>query len=101
MKGFIDLHTHGIGRYDTRTKRPEDILKMAELHGKRGTKAILPTIYPASIREMRENMEAVKRAMEMQDTRCKIQDAGYKLQNKKYRASCIMHHASLVLGVYL
>ncbi|MBI5187687.1 MAG: amidohydrolase family protein [Nitrospirae bacterium] len=65
---YIDLHTHGIGRYDTRTKEPEDILKMAELHGKAGTGAILPTIYSGYINEMRENMEAVKQAMQVQNS---------------------------------
>lgn len=63
---FIDLHTHGIGRYDTKTAKPEDILKMAELHGKSGIAAILPTIYSGPIDVMRKNMEAVKKAMEIQ-----------------------------------
>ncbi|MEC4675744.1 MAG: amidohydrolase family protein [Nitrospirota bacterium] len=68
MKGkrFIDLHTHGIGRYDTRTGEPGDILKMAELHGMAGTGVILPTIYSGAVDEMRKNMETVKKAMEMQ-----------------------------------
>lgn len=47
VEGFIDIHTHGIGRYDTRTANHEHILKIAELHGKAGTVAILRTIYPA------------------------------------------------------
>ncbi len=62
-EGFIDLHTHGVGRYDTRTDRPDDILKMAGIFKKAGTDVILPTIYSASITEMRKNMEAVKTAM--------------------------------------
>ncbi len=45
LKDFVDIHTHGIGRYDTRTEKPEDILNMAKLHAKHGTTAILPTIY--------------------------------------------------------
>lgn len=64
--GFVDLHTHGIGRYDTRTRNPEDILRIAGLHAAAGTGAFLPTIYPADLAEMRSNMEAVRRAMEMQ-----------------------------------
>jgi N-acetylglucosamine-6-phosphate deacetylase len=67
VQGFIDVHTHGIGKYDTRTERPEDILKMSELHSRQGTGGILPTIYPASIGEMRINMGAVRKAMEIQD----------------------------------
>jgi N-acetylglucosamine-6-phosphate deacetylase len=66
FKGFIDIHTHGIGLYDTRTGRPEHILQMAILHAGGGTGAILPTIYPDTIDEMRQNLEAVGRAMEMQ-----------------------------------
>jgi len=65
-KGFIDLHTHGIGRYDTKTGRPEHILHMAELHASKGTVAILPTIYPGTVEQMRFNLEAVKKAIEMQ-----------------------------------
>ncbi len=66
MRGFIDLHTHGIGSFDTRTSCPEDILKMAELHCKAGTGAFLPTIYSSTLDAMRTNMEAVRRAMEIQ-----------------------------------
>lgn len=94
VQGFVDLHTHGIGRYDTRTENPRDILNMAGLHGRAGTTAILPTIYSGPIAEMRRNMEAVKKAMKTQDTRCKMQDIGCKLQKKYHRASCI-------LGVHL
>lgn len=72
---FIDLHTHGIGQYDTRTDNYKDILKMAELHGRKRTRGILPTIYPASIAEMRKNMEAVRKAMESQIYGLKSQSA--------------------------
>ncbi|MEW6215203.1 MAG: hypothetical protein AB1478_08385 [Nitrospirota bacterium] len=68
MSGFVDLHTHGIGRYDTRTTKPENILKMAELHGKAGVAAILPTIYSGPIDEMRKNMEAVRKAIQVQSS---------------------------------
>ena len=68
----IDIHTHGLGGKDTRTSDAEDILKMAELHGEAGTDAIIPTIYPAAIAVMRENMTAVKKAMVAQKTGAKI-----------------------------
>lgn len=68
-QGFVDLHTHGIGRYDTRTRNPSDILRIAQLHAAAGTEAILPAVYPAPVAEMRGNMEAVRRAMEMQAER--------------------------------
>ena len=83
-KGFIDLHTHGIGRYDTRTAEPEDILKIAELHGKAGTAAILPTIYSSDSKTMRSNIGAVKKAMRVQ-------------QN----SSCVTDYASRILGVHI
>jgi N-acetylglucosamine-6-phosphate deacetylase len=66
FRGFIDLHTHGIQGYDTRTGENKKILKIAELHGGRGARAILLSIYPGKIDEMRRNMEAVRRAMEVQ-----------------------------------
>lgn len=68
LPGFIDLHTHGIGRYDTRTGKADHIVKMAGLHGASGTQAILLSIYPGKIDEMRTTMEAVRRAMEIQKT---------------------------------
>lgn len=71
---IIDIHTHGIGGYDTRTKSADDILKIAQIHGSFEVSEILLTIYPSSIKVMRENMEAVRKAMELQDARHKIQD---------------------------
>jgi N-acetylglucosamine-6-phosphate deacetylase len=32
IQGFVDLHTHGISRYDTRTDDHEEILSMARVH---------------------------------------------------------------------
>jgi N-acetylglucosamine-6-phosphate deacetylase len=64
----MDIHTHGIGGYDTRTSDPDHILRMAEICGSTGVLEILPAIYPSAIRVMRENMEAVKRAMVKQES---------------------------------
>lgn len=63
--GMIDLHTHGAGAYDTRTDDPQHILRIAEFHGRAGTRAILPTIYSGTASRMRRDMEAVRRAMDM------------------------------------
>lgn len=102
INGPIDLHTHGIGSYDTKTNKPEDILKIAELHGKAGTAGILPTIYSGSIETMRRNMEAVKKAMEMQDTGCRVQDKKDSLASAGIHLSRqVRHTASCILGVYL
>ena len=63
---IIDIHTHGIGGFDTRTSNPEDIIRMAEVQASLGVSAIVPTIYPDSIEIMRQNMMAVQKAMELQ-----------------------------------
>jgi N-acetylglucosamine-6-phosphate deacetylase len=63
---IIDIHTHGIGGYDTKSNKVEDILKIAEILGAQGVSEIILTIYPSSIKVMRENMIAVKKAMERQ-----------------------------------
>jgi N-acetylglucosamine-6-phosphate deacetylase len=62
----IDIHTHGIGGYDTRTTDVEHIFTIAKIHGSYGVSEIIPTIYPATIKIMRENMDIIKRAMELQ-----------------------------------
>ncbi len=63
---LIDIHVHGAEDYDTRTRRQDDILRIADLHGKRGTSALLPTVYPGPLEVMRENMTAIRRAMDSQ-----------------------------------
>lgn len=65
LQGFIDLHVHGAGKFDTRTADPFQVMKIAEIHGQAGAGAILPTIYSAEIPEMRKEMEAVRNAMDM------------------------------------
>jgi len=64
----IDIHTHGLGGFDTRTNKAENILGMAEAHGRHGVSEIIPTIYPGPVEEMRSNMAAVRTAMERQRT---------------------------------
>ena len=65
---IIDIHAHGIGGYDTRTTAEGDILKIAEIQGSYGISKIILSVYSAPIPIMRENMEAVKRAMEKQQS---------------------------------
>src|SRR5208283_5453095 len=62
----IDLHTHGIGGYDTRTPDEKDILAVAATQGSLGVAEIVPAIYPAAIKVMRKHMDAVRKAMERQ-----------------------------------
>ena len=62
----VDIHIHGINGYDTRTTTEDHILKISEIHGSHGVSEIVPTIYPSTIKVMRENMQIVKKAMEYQ-----------------------------------
>lgn len=95
IKGYIDLHTHGIGNYDTRTSKPENILKIAEIHGKNGVSAIVPTIYSDSIDRMRENMEAVRKAMEIQGEK----EISQKTENRDYKTK--ISRPSKIIGLHL
>lgn len=106
INGFIDLHTHGFKGYDTRTSDPGHILKMAWLYKGAGTDAFLPTIYPAPIDEMRKNMDAVKRAIEIQGSEFKVrspefgvQSSKLKTQNSKLKIDNFP--SSVILGVHL
>ncbi|MDI6801571.1 MAG: amidohydrolase family protein [Thermodesulfovibrionales bacterium] len=70
MHKVIDIHIHGIGGYDTRTTDVAHILKIAEIQGSHGVSEIIPTVYPATIKVMRENMAVVKKAMELHKVGC-------------------------------
>jgi N-acetylglucosamine-6-phosphate deacetylase len=81
---IIDIHTHGFGRYSTKDATPETVLRIAEIHGSHGVDTIIPTIYSASIQQMRTSMAAVKKAMEMQatgDGRSRFEVQGSRLKN--------------------
>ena len=94
-KGFIDLHTHGLKTCDTKTTDPRDILKIAELQAKAGVAAILPTIYAAPIDRMRENMEAVRRAMDIQQRKACSRDSASGKSMARH------HGTSVILGLHL
>ncbi|HDY71557.1 MAG TPA: hypothetical protein ENH50_07780, partial [Nitrospirae bacterium] len=72
----IDIHTHGIGPYDTRTTGPGDILNIAGIHGLSGISEIILSLYPDSVEAMRGNMAAVREAMERQDEEDGMQGQG-------------------------
>ncbi len=63
---IYDIHTHGIGGYDTRASSPEDILEVARMHGERGVQGIVLSVYPGPLEEMRADMEAIGEAMALQ-----------------------------------
>lgn len=72
---IIDIHSHGIGGYDTKATSENAIQKIAELQGISGVSEIILSIYPSSIKEMRENMKTVRKAMELQNKKSKSQEA--------------------------
>ncbi|MCC6345887.1 MAG: amidohydrolase family protein [Nitrospirales bacterium] len=72
----IDVHTHGIGGYDTRTTDAEHLLRIAELHGAAGVSEIVLTLYPAPIRVMRASMAVVREAMARQKGRPALSRTG-------------------------
>ncbi len=63
---IIDIHTHGIGGFDTNTVSEENVLQVAKLHGSFGVTHIIPTIYSSTITTMRESMAVIKKAMTLQ-----------------------------------
>lgn len=81
---IIDIHTHGINGYDTRTTVEDHILKIAEIQGSQGVSEIILSIFPATIKVMRENINIVKKAMELQ-----------KAENKEQRTE------AKIIGVHL
>ena len=63
---IIDIHVHGIDGYDTGSANEDHLLKIAEIHGSHGISEIVLTIYPSTIKVMRENMMTVMQAMDKQ-----------------------------------
>lgn len=60
--GFIDIHVHGGGGYDTTDGVAQEIVAMAEAHAKYGTTSILPTTLAAPIPVLCQAIDAVKEA---------------------------------------
>jgi N-acetylglucosamine-6-phosphate deacetylase len=65
---ITDIHTHGIGGYDTRSSDVEHILKIADIQGSYGVDEIILTVYPSTIKVMRENISLIKQAMGLQQS---------------------------------
>ncbi len=65
---ITDVHTHGIGGYDTRTSDAEHLLRIAEIHGSFGVDQIILTVYPAGIKVMRENIAMIGEAVRIQQS---------------------------------
>lgn len=102
ITGAIDIHIHGIGGYDTTTSNPDDILKIAGIEGGLGAWMIVPTIYSGPVSVMRENMAAVKAAMEIQDKAIEDRNVSPAGRGRLVPESSIGNHgAALIAGVHL
>jgi len=64
---IYDIHTHGIGGYDTMASSPEDILEVARMHGEKGVHGIVLSVYPGALENMRADMEVIRQAIEVQE----------------------------------
>jgi N-acetylglucosamine-6-phosphate deacetylase len=79
---IIDIHTHGIGGFDTRSNTVDDILRIAAIHGASGVSKILLSIYAAPIKAMRQQMELVRQAMEKQGHGSRVMGHGRATGNR-------------------
>lgn len=96
MIKVIDIHTHGIGGYDTKTITEAEILKIAEIHGSYGVSEIILAIYPAAIKAMRKNMAVIKKAIEIQQLA-----VSERLIAKGGKIKKITSKTATILGVHL
>jgi N-acetylglucosamine-6-phosphate deacetylase len=94
---IIDIHTHGLGGYDTRTINPDDILKIAKLHGAQGISDIIPAIYPGPIAVMRKHMTSVKEAIERQ--RLALSEQRSAATNSKFKTKNLK--SARIAGIHL
>ncbi len=60
--GFIDIHIHGGGGYDFMDGTTEAFLKIAELHAKHGTTAMLPTTLTSEKEDLLLTLDAYNEA---------------------------------------
>ena len=61
--GFIDLHVHGAGGYEFIDGTEEAFLRACEIHAKRGTRALFPTISATDTDTMVRALETAGRIM--------------------------------------
>lgn len=97
---IIDAHTHGLGGYDTRGSSPDDLLKMAHLHGAHGVTDIFLTIYAGPIESMRRDMASVMEAMKLQARRWKAKQTPSDLPTGK-ALQCPDVQPARIKGVHL
>jgi N-acetylglucosamine-6-phosphate deacetylase len=60
--GFIDIHIHGGGGFDFMDGTPEAFLRIAELHARYGTTALVPTTLTAEKEDLLQTLDAYEQA---------------------------------------
>lgn len=60
--GFIDIHVHGGGGYDFMDGTEDAFLKIAELHARYGTTALVPTTLTAEKEDLLQTLDAYEQA---------------------------------------
>ncbi|MVM34683.1 N-acetylglucosamine-6-phosphate deacetylase [Spirosoma sp. HMF4905] len=60
--GFIDIHVHGGGGFDFMDGTEEAFLKIAELHARYGTTALVPTTLTAEREDLLETLDVYEKA---------------------------------------
>ena len=59
--GFIDVHIHGAGGYDTMDGTEEAINTISKVIAEHGTTSFLPTTMTVSIEEVNKSMKVIKK----------------------------------------
>lgn len=103
---IIDVHTHGIGGYDTKTTVLDNILKIADIHGSHGVSEIVLSIYPSKINNMRKHIEVVKKAIEKHPPNPPLTKGGSRGDNLTKKRSRVGEPApyaarAIIIGVHL
>ena len=89
--GFIDIHLHGAGGYDTMDGNVKALEGIAKTIVKHGTTAFLPTTMTVSIPEINQTLHAIKAFI-----RDKAQADKFQLAKKSHKID-----GSQILGVHL
>lgn len=97
---IIDIHTHGISGYDTRTTSADHILSIAALHGASGVSGILLAVYPSSVDAMRTQMETIKKAIEHQKAEGRSRKSE-SVGSLRSEISTWKYSSARIVGVYL
>ncbi len=69
---MVDLHIHGLGRWDITNAPDEAVENISMLYGSMGIKAFLPVIIPDELGRMRAILDAIKRVIKKEPPGAKI-----------------------------